>query len=148
MKHRLLTAALAAALTTLLPARAEIVGTGATFPAKVYTQWAEQFGKGIGVRYEGTGSGQGVKQISERAVDFGATDVPMSAADLEKGKLFQFPTLVGGVVPVVQLPGVADGALHLTGEVLTRIFAGQITRWNDPAIAQLNPGLHLPALGI
>jgi phosphate transport system substrate-binding protein len=150
MKYRLLTAALAAGLITLPVRAAEIVGTGATFPAKVYAQWAEQYGKstGVSVKYAGTGSGQGVKQISARAVDFGATDVPMSAAELDKAKLFQFPTLVGGVVPVVHLPGLADGTLRLTGEVLARIFSGQIARWNDPAIAQLNPGLRLTALPI
>jgi phosphate transport system substrate-binding protein len=134
MKYRLLIAALAFGLGALHAHANEVVGTGATFPAKVYAQWAEQFGKssGITVKYSGTGSGNGVKQIMARAVDFGATDVPLSAAELQKNHLFQFPTLVGGVVPVVHLSGVPDGALRLTGEMLARIFAGQVQRWNDP----------------
>ncbi|HEY1393174.1 MAG TPA: phosphate ABC transporter substrate-binding protein PstS [Methylibium sp.] len=142
--------ALAGGLLLSRPAQAgnevTLNGTGATFPAKVYAQWAESYAKerGIVVHYEGTGSSMGQKQIKARAVDFGATDVPMSSAELEKNGLFQFPTLVGGVVPVVHLPGVAAGRLHLNAEVLAGIFTGHIQRWNDPAIAALNPGLALP----
>lgn len=128
----------------------EITGTGATFPAKVYQQWAEHYSKDAGVllSYKPAGSSAGVRQIQAHAVDFGASDVPMSPQDLERHQLFQFPTLVGGVVPVVNLPGVAPGALRLDSTVLARIFAGQIQFWNDKAIQALNPGLKLPPLAI
>lgn len=127
-----------------------ITGTGATFPAKVYAQWAEQYARETGVKiaYVPSGSSAGIKQMVARAVDFGSTDVPMSSADLDKNQLFQFPTLVGGVVPVVNIPGVRNGALRLTGTALAAIFAGQITRWNDRAILESNPGLPLPDLRI
>lgn len=122
-----------------------VSGTGATFPAEVYAQWAQQYSKdtGVALKYVPSGSSAGVKQIVSRAVDFGATDVPLSTAELDKHQLFQFPTLVGGVVPVVNLPGLA-GALRLSPEVLAAIFAGEIQRWNDKAIAALNPGQPLP----
>lgn len=125
---------------------ADVLGTGATFPAKVYQQWAEQYRHDTGtlVQYEPKGSSAGVKQISARAVDFGATDVPMREADLQTRQLLQFPTLVGGVVPVVNLPGVPDHGLRLSAPVLAGIFGGRITRWNDKAITALNPGLALP----
>lgn len=136
--------------TFLRAAEADIQGTGASFPAKVYQQWAEQYAESTGVKlaYVPTGSSNGVQQIVQRAVDFGATDVPLSAAELDKHGLFQFPTLVGGVVPVVNLPGVANAALRLDAEVLAAIFAGRIGHWNDKAIAALNPGLVLPDLKI
>ena len=122
-----------------------ISGTGATFPAEVYAEWAKQYTKdtNVALSYVPSGSSAGVKQIVARAVDFGATDVPLSAAELEKNQLFQFPTLVGGVVPVVNIPGVASGALRLSSDVLAAIFAGDITRWNDKSITALNPGLAL-----
>jgi phosphate transport system substrate-binding protein len=128
----------------------DIVGTGASFPAKVYEQWAERYGKdtGVTINYLTSGSSAGVKKISAREVDFGATDVPMSRADLDKAGLFQFPTLIGGVVPFVNLPGVAAGSLRLSSEVLAGIFAGQVTNWRDRAVASLNPGLALPDLRI
>ena len=131
-------------------ADAVISGTGATFPAKVYQHWAEQYGHetGVTIDYKPSGSSAGVKHIVARDVDFGATDVPMSSADLAKYGLFQFPTLVGGVVPVVHLPGVASGALRLSGELLAGIFAGRITRWKDKQVVALNPGLALPDLRI
>lgn len=121
-----------------------ISGTGATFPAEVYAEWARQYTKdtSVALNYVPSGSSAGVKQIVARSVDFGATDVPMSAADLEKNQLFQFPTLVGGIVPVINLPGVAS--LRLNPEALAGIFAGEITRWNDKAITSLNPGVALP----
>lgn len=123
-----------------------VTGTGATFPAEVYAQWAKQYAADTGVTltYAPTGSSVGIKQMEERAVDFGATDVPLSTAELDKHQLFQFPTLVGGVVPVVNLPGLASGALRLTPELLAGIFSGEIQRWNDKAIAALNPSLQLP----
>lgn len=123
-----------------------IRGTGATFPAVVYAEWAKQHEREtrIAIDFVPSGSSTGVKQVVARAVDFGATDVPMSQADLDKHQLFQFPTLVGGVVPVVNLPGIASGRLRLSAEVLAAIFAGRITQWNERPIAALNPGLHLP----
>jgi phosphate transport system substrate-binding protein len=127
-----------------------ISGTGATFPAQVYAQWAERYTQDTGVKitYTASGSSAGVKGVQSGSADFGATDIPMSAADLEKFHLFQFPTLVGGVVPVLQLPGVATGRLRLNADVLVGIFTQQITRWNDAALVALNPGLSLPALRI
>ncbi len=141
--------------TTAVPmsARAaglEVSGAGASFPAKVYGQWAERYGTDTGVKinYLASGSSAGVKKITAREVDFGATDVPMSGADLDKHGLFQFPTFIGGVVPFVNLPGVATGALRLSSDVLAGIFAGQITNWRDKAVVSLNPGLALPDLRI
>jgi len=127
-----------------------ISGAGATFPAKVYQQWAQAYGQGNGpsVVYKPTGSSAGVRQVVAREVDFGASDVPLAAAELDKRGLFQFPTLVGGIVPVVNLPGVPAGALRLDAPTLAAIFAAQIDRWNDPAIRSLNPGLALPNLPI
>lgn len=136
-----------------LAAQADAVsvsGTGASFPAEVYAEWAKQYSHdtGIALTYVPSGSSAGVKQMIARAVDFGATDVPLSAADLEKNQLFQFPTLVGGVVPVVNLPGLTSGSLRLSADVLAGIFAGGISRWNDKAISALNPSLSLPDLRI
>jgi len=128
----------------------EVSGTGATFPAKVYAQWAERYGSDTGfkINYKASGSSAGVKKVTAREVDFGATDVPMSVADLDKHGLFQFPTFIGGVVPFVNLPGVAPGSLRLSSEVLAGIFAGQVTNWKDKAIVSLNPSLALPDLRI
>jgi phosphate transport system substrate-binding protein len=140
-----------AATTTATPAQALVItGTGASFPAQVYAQWAERYAQDTGVKinYTASGSSAGVKSVQSGSADFGATDIPMSAADLEKFHLFQFPTLVGGVVPVVQLPGLASGRLRLNADVLAGIFTQQITRWNDVAIVELNPGMSLPALRI
>jgi phosphate transport system substrate-binding protein len=131
-------------------AEAAVTGTGATFPAKVYAQWAERYGRetGLVVSYLPSGSSAGIQQIKARAVDFGASDVPMAAAELDKLQLAQFPTLVGGVVPVVNLPGVGASALRLSPEVLAALFSGQITRWNDPQLTALNPRLGLPDLRV
>ncbi|MBS4038255.1 MAG: substrate-binding domain-containing protein, partial [Hydrogenophaga sp.] len=143
-------AALLSALAVLMPpawAEEPVTGTGATFPAKVYLQWAEDHTRLTRepVKYLPAGSSAGVKAVSEGTVDFGASDVPLSAAELEKRGLFQFPTLVGGIVPFVNLPGVANGQLRLDAPTLARIWAGSISRWNDTAIRQLNPDLELPA---
>jgi phosphate transport system substrate-binding protein len=136
-----------------LPSQAqpvEVMGTGATFPAKVYAQWAADYSaqSGVKVSYKPAGSSAGVKGITQRDVDFGATDVPLSQAELDKRGLFQFPTLVGGVVPFVNLPGTASGELKIDAATLARIWAGDIRRWNDPAIRSLNPSMSLPALPI
>lgn len=127
-----------------------VVGAGATFPAKVYQQWTQAYGpvNGPAVAYRPSGSSAGVRQVVAREVDFGASDVPLPAAELDKRGLFQFPTLVGGIVPVVNLPGVPDGALRLDAPTLATIFAGKIERWSDPAIRALNPSLALPSLPI
>lgn len=136
-----------------LPAAAqtvEVTGTGATFPAKVYIQWAADYARqtGLPLTYKPAGSSAGVKGITERSVDFGATDVPLPLSELDKRGLVQFPTLVGGVVPFVNLPGVGPGELRLDAATLARIWAGDITRWNDAAIRALNPSLSLPATPI
>ena len=129
---------------------AEIQGTGATFPAKVYDQWAQTYVRDTGkpLVYKPAGSSAGVKGITDRAVDFGATDVPLPQVELEKRGLFQFPTLVGGVVPFVNQPGVARGALQLDAPTLASVYAGRISRWNDAAIRALNPGIALPDLPV
>ncbi|HEX6708324.1 MAG TPA: phosphate ABC transporter substrate-binding protein PstS [Albitalea sp.] len=132
------------------PALAEIQGAGATFPSKVYERWAQTFQKShaIGVRYRPTGSGDGVRQITDRAVQFGGTDSPLPPAELAKRQLVQIPMLVGGVVPVVNLPGIENGRLRLDGELLADLMAGRVAKWNDARIAALNRGLTLPALPV
>ena len=125
---------------------AEITGAGATFPYPVYAKWAEAYkGKtGVSMNYQSIGSGGGIKQIQNRTVDFGASDMPLKPEDLDKDGLMQFPTVIGGDVPVVNLEGIKAGDLKLTGPLLADIYLGKITKWNDPAVAKLNPGLKLP----
>lgn len=129
---------------------ADITGAGATFPFPVYSKWAEAYRKetGTGLNYQSIGSGGGIRQIRNHTVDFGATDAPLSGDDLAKDKLVQFPAVMGGVVPIVNVQGVASGQLKLTGPVLADIFQGRITRWNDPQIAELNAGVTLPNAAI
>ena len=124
----------------------DITGAGATFPYPIYAKWAESYNVKTGVKlnYQSIGSGGGIKQITNKTVDFGASDKPLTPEALEKAGLIQFPTVVGGVVPVVNIPGVASGELRLSGEVLANIFLKKITKWNDPAIKSLNPSLALP----
>lgn len=124
----------------------EITGAGATFPAPAYARWAEAFNRETGVRvnYQAIGSSGGVRQIDSRTVDFGATDAPLKDDELARKAQVQFPALIGGVVPVVNLRGVKPGSLRLTGKVLGDIYLGRITRWSDPAIRALNPDLPLP----
>lgn len=135
-------------LSTAAAAQA-VQGQGATFPSKVYDTWAKAFAKAGGgaVAYKGTGSGDGVKQIQVRAVDFGGTDAPLAAAELARHKLVQIPMLVGGVVPVVNLPGL-PAPLQLDGELLADLFLGRVKVWNDARIAALNPGVALPVLPV
>ncbi|WP_370261030.1 phosphate ABC transporter substrate-binding protein PstS [Limnobacter sp.] len=125
---------------------AEITGAGASFPAPIYAKWADAYNKETGnkVNYQSIGSGGGIKQITAKTVDFGASDAPLKPADLAEKGLMQFPTVIGGVVPVVNLQGIAPGQMKLTGEVLANIYLGKITKWNDKAIADLNPGVTLP----
>lgn len=128
-----------------------IAGAGASFPSLVYGRWAAAYAKtagGRGVAYKPTGSGDGIRQISARAVQFGGTDSPLSTDELAKRKLIQIPMLVGGIVPVVNLPSVPEGRLQLSGDLLADLMAGRIARWNDARIAALNPGLPLPALAV
>lgn len=124
----------------------EVTGAGATFPAPVYAKWADAYNKASGVRinYQSVGSGAGIKQITAKTVDFGASDMPLSDEKLAEAGLVQFPTVIGGVVPVVNVSGIGEGQLRLTGQVLGDIYLGKIAKWNDGAIAALNPGLKLP----
>ena len=123
-----------------------VTGAGATFPAPLYSKWAEAYNKATGVRinYQSVGSGAGLRQIRGKTVDFGASDMPLKDEELAKDGLIQFPTVIGGVVPVINLQGIQPGQLKLTGQVLGDIFLGKITHWSDPALASLNPGLRLP----
>jgi phosphate transport system substrate-binding protein len=129
---------------------ADLSGAGATFPAPVYAKWAEAYRKqtGIGLNYQAIGSGGGVRQIKAKTVDFGASDKPLPAAELNAAGLMQFPMVIGGVAPVVNVPGLQPGQLKLTGPLLADIFMGAIKKWNDPRIAAVNAGLKLPNLPI
>jgi phosphate transport system substrate-binding protein len=129
---------------------ADITGAGATFPYPIYAKWADAYKTqtGVGMNYQSIGSGGGIKQIKAKTVDFGASDMPLTPEELNKEGLLQFPAIVGGVVPVVNLEGVAPGQLRLTGRVLADIFLGNIRTWNDPALAALNPDAKLPASAI
>ena len=125
----------------------DITGAGATFPYPIYAKWAEAYKAktGVGMNYQSIGSGGGIAQIKAKTVDFGASDMPLKPEDLQAAGLTQFPAIIGGVVPIVNLEGVAPGAMRLTGPVLADIYLGKIKTWNDKAIADLNPGLKLPA---
>lgn len=128
----------------------DVTGAGASFPAPLYARWAADYHKATGVRinYQSVGSGAGLRQIEAKTVDFGASDAPLSDEDLEKKGLVQFPTVIGGVVPVVNIAGLQPGQLRLNGQVLGDIYLGKITRWSDPAIRALNPDLKLPDAAI
>jgi phosphate transport system substrate-binding protein len=144
-------AATAVVITTLTPAMAEdLTGAGATFPYPIYAKWADAYKKasGNGLNYQSVGSGAGIKQIKSKTVDFGASDMPLKADELEAAGLIQFPAIMGGLVPVVNLEGVAAGKMKLTGEVIADIYLGKITKWNAPQIVALNPDLKLPATDI
>jgi phosphate transport system substrate-binding protein len=125
---------------------AEVTGAGASFPAPVYAKWADAYQKATGnkINYQSIGSGGGIKQITAKTVDFGASDMPLKAEVLDKDGLMQFPTVIGGVVPVVNITGIKPGELQLTGPVLADIYLGKIAKWNDKAIADLNPKVQLP----
>ena len=145
-------AVLAAAL--VLPANsafaAAISGAGATFPYPIYAKWAEAYRAktGIGLNYQSIGSGGGIAQIKAKTVTFGASDKPLSPAELEPAGLTQFPTVVGGVVPVVNIAGINPGGMVLNGETLADIYLGRVAKWNDPEIKKLNPSLKLPGQAI
>ena len=128
----------------------DISGAGATFPYPIYAKWADAYKKetGIGLNYQSIGSGGGIKQIKAKTVTFGASDKPLKPAELEEMGAIQWPQVMGGVVPVVNLKGVAPGQMVLDGTTLANIFMGKITKWNDSAIAKLNPSVKLPATAI
>jgi phosphate transport system substrate-binding protein len=135
---------------TATSAPEEIHGAGATFPTPAYAAWARSYALVSGVRviYDAVGSGAGIERIRARAVDFAASDAPLDARELSADGLVQFPVVVGGVVPVINITGIEPGQLKLTGGLLARIYLGTIRRWNDPAIAALNPSLRLPNANI
>ncbi len=139
-----LTVALAAG--SLFAQAGDITGAGSTFAYPIFAKWADAYktSTGVGLNYQAIGSGGGIKQITSRTVDFGASDMPLTSADLTSKGLMQFPAIMGGVVPVINLQGVPAGKLRLDGKVLASIYMGDITQWNDPAIAALNPGVKLP----
>jgi phosphate transport system substrate-binding protein len=128
----------------------DVTGAGASFPAPLYSKWAAEYNKAQGqkVNYQSVGSGAGIKQIDAKTVDFGASDMPLKDEDLAQKNQMQFPTVIGGVVPVVNIAGVTPGQLKLTGEVIADIYLGKITKWNDPAIKALNASLNLPDAAI
>jgi phosphate transport system substrate-binding protein len=128
----------------------DVTGAGATFPAPLYAKWADAYNKATGVRinYQSVGSGAGIRQIKAKTVDFGASDMPLKDEELEKDGMVQFPTVIGGVVPVVNIAGLQPGQLKITGQVLGDIYLGKITKWNDAAITALNPGVPLPDAAI
>jgi len=143
-------AALAFGMTATAASAGDITGAGATFPYPVYSKWAEAYKSktGVGLNYQSIGSGGGIKQINAKTVDFGASDMPLEPAELDKGGLMQFPTVMGGVVPVYNLQGVKPGEIKLTGAVLADIYLGKIKKWNDPALVALNKGVKLPDMDI
>ncbi|HWW72830.1 MAG TPA: phosphate ABC transporter substrate-binding protein PstS [Duganella sp.] len=126
---------------------ADMTGAGATFPYPIYAKWAEQYkaATGNGLNYQSVGSGAGIKQIKAKTVDFGASDMPLKAEDLDAEGLMQFPAIMGGVVTIVNLDGVAPGQLKMTGQIVGDIYLGKITKWNAPEIVAVNPGVKLPA---
>jgi phosphate transport system substrate-binding protein len=143
---------LAAALTLAggLVSAQDVTGAGATFPAPVYAKWADAYNKATGARinYQSVGSGAGIRQIKAKTVDFGASDMPLKDDELAKDGMVQFPTVIGGVVPVVNIKGITPGQIKLTGQVLGDIYLGKITKWNDAALTALNPGVPLPDAAI
>ena len=147
---RTLGTALAMIVLTTTSWAQDVTGAGATFPAPLYAKWADAYNKATGARinYQSVGSGAGLRQIRGKTVDFGASDMPLTDDELAKDGLMQFPTVIGGVVPVINVVGIAPGKLRLTGEVLGSIFLGKVSKWNDPAIKALNPGLALPDAAI
>jgi phosphate transport system substrate-binding protein len=153
MKFTLVRSAFAAvALTGLTHAALaqEVTGAGASFPAPIYAKWADAYNKATGARinYQSVGSGAGIRQIKAKTVDFGATDAPLKDDELAKDGMIQFPTVIGGVVPVVNIKGITPGQVKMTGQVLGDIYLGKITKWNDPALTALNPGVPLPDAAI
>jgi phosphate transport system substrate-binding protein len=153
MKRHFLKTVAAAAFATLAMSSAfaaDITGAGATFPFPIYAKWAEAYKKqtGTGLNYQSIGSSGGIKQIRAKTVAFGASDAPVSGADLDKDGMVQFPAIIGGTVPVINLDGFKPGELRVTGPVLADMFLGSIAKWNDPKLVALNPGKKLPDMPI
>jgi phosphate transport system substrate-binding protein len=151
MNKRFYTAAGIAVLSLAgMAAAQEVTGAGASFPAPLYSKWAADYNKATGVRinYQSVGSGAGIRQIDAKTVAFGASDMPLKDEELDKKGQLQFPTVIGGVVPVVNIKDIAAGQLKLNGQVLGDIYLGKITRWNDAALKALNPALPLPDAAI
>ena len=142
--------AMAAVSLPMMSMAQDVTGAGASFPAPLYSKWAADYNRATGVKinYQSVGSGAGLRQIEAKTVDFGASDAPLKDDELAKKGLVQFPTVIGGVVPVVNIKGIAPGQLKLNGQVLGDIFLGKITKWTDPAIKALNPTLPLPDAAI
>ena len=138
------------AVLPVLAVAQDVTGAGASFPAPLYSKWAADYNRatGIKINYQSVGSGAGLRQIEAKTVDFGASDAPLKDDELAKKGLVQFPTVIGGVVPVVNIKGIAPGQLKLNGQVLGDIYLGKITKWTDPAIKALNPTLPLPDVAI
>lgn len=145
-----ITTAAALTVTGTSHAAVTITGAGATFPYPIYAKWAEAYKAktGTSINYQSIGSGGGIKQITNKTVHFGASDMPLKPEELEKNGLMQFPTVIGGVVPVINVAGIEAGTLKLNGETLANIYLGKITKWNDPALAALNKGINLPDANI
>lgn len=150
ISFRIATAALATMALAGMAQAQDVTGAGATFPAPLYAKWASDYNKATGVKinYQSVGSGAGIKQIDAKTVAFGASDMPLKDEELAKKGQIQFPTVIGGVVPVVNIKGIAPGQLRLNGQVLGDIYLGKITKWTDPAIKALNPSLALPDAAI
>ena len=151
MKHVTTIAAVGILAASVLPAAAtDITGAGSTFVYPVLAKWAAEYSKqtGVNLNYQSIGSGGGIKQITAKTVTFGATDMPLMPADVAKNNFVQFPVINGAVVPLLNLPGIKPGDLTLDGPTISKIFLGEITNWNDPVIAKLNPGVKLPDTAI
>ena len=146
MKFKSLLAAVGFGAAALTAFAADITGAGATFPFPIYSKWAEAYKKetGVGLNYQSIGSSGGIRQIRAKTVTFGATDAPVSGADLDRDGMVQVPAIIGGTVPVINLDGFKPGELRITGPVLAEVFMGTIAKWNDPKLAALNPGKSLP----
>jgi phosphate transport system substrate-binding protein len=145
-----ITAFISALLISASAISADITGAGATFPFPVYAKWAEAYKKetGIGLNYQSIGSSGGIRQINAKTVDFGATDAPVKGEDLDKNSQVQFPAIIGGTVPVINLDGFKPGELRITGPVMAEVFMGTVSKWNDPKLVALNPGKKLPDTAI
>ncbi len=151
MKHiRIIAAAGILAATVLPAAAADISGAGATFPYPIYAKWADAYKKetNVGMNYQSIGSGGGIKQIIARTVTFGASDMPLKQEELAKNGLVQFPTVMGGIVPVVNLDGINSNDLTIDGPTLAKIYLGEVKTWDDPALKKLNPNAKLPSQAI
>ena len=145
-----ITAFIGALLISISAISADITGAGATFPYPVYAKWAEAYKKatGTGMNYQSIGSSGGIRQINAKTVDFGATDAPVSGENLDKQGQIQFPAIIGGTVPVINLDGFKPGELRITGPVMAEVFMGTISKWNDAKLVALNPGKKLPDIAI